>query len=230
MLKKFAPYLIASSLVAVNLVGFADTADSNNSQMFIEVGPGLSQVQTDIAQTLGATTVSTTDSSSYWGWHAGMGGIYHYRALGFGGELRYNAYAPYTQSFTGTLGAETANITAQYQTSSLSMLSLAQYYFNPTFKITGIAGLAYVLQKLNFTVSDSGIPSSSFSLNNNHVAPVLGLGLGYDITTHIGVAADIDYIFGTKPQVSDTSDINYINNYNSDAPIASANLSLIYSF
>ncbi len=142
------------------------------------------------------TTSGTTGGSAY-GVDAGY--LYYQTHWAYGGELAYDHYPASTMNFN-LEGALPGNF--DFKASDIALLAVGKYFFTPQWNIVAKAGAAYVMNQASYSVNDY-YNTVNNTQSNNIIAPVVGLGAGYQYSSHLGFSLEGQYIFAPEFNAQD---------------------------
>lgn len=98
-----------------------------------------------------------------------------------------------------------ADTTTTYKGYNFDILGVIKYTFDSGFSLFGKAGGAYVHQNAtsSLDISVDGISvSTSTSASGSRVAPEVALGVGYQLTSNLGLNLTADTVFAGTPSAS----------------------------
>ena len=172
-------------LTALLVSGFAASAQAG---VYVNAGAGIGGMDTkDFSNgTSGYNSMALRQGAAY---RFALGHLTHADKFSYGQEFGYTAY-PQNIYRSNAIFGTTDTYTGHY----FDALSVGKYTFDSGGYLLAKGGLALVTQKLARVTN--GVSSSSKS--SRKVKPELAIGVGYEVSEHVGVDANFSHVFGAQ--------------------------------
>ncbi len=202
---KISGLVLATSLALGSTAALADADYMTGGHPYVGVGLGYGGIVIPTASTFDNTTGSTGDETNSGGFAYAIkaGYLYGIQHFAVGGELSYNGFPNSTDnvSFLGT----SVNVDT-YKASSVNLLGVGEYFITPAVNVNVKAGGALTMQK--YDINPALTDGTSLSASSTQVLPVVGAGVGYNVTQHVVVGVDGLYTFGDRNSVVNSANTN----------------------
>ncbi len=216
--------LLSLLLLIISIPAWADYTFMSENQFYVGIAAGYGGMLTYRPQNLPVAANNNTQYTAFTAnngvaYRAEMGYLWAKAHDQYGLEIGYMGYPK------NTYDINYVTPTLVYKGYTTDLLVVLKHNYNSGLNIFGKIGAAYVDQRLinpqanNASAPDTSVNGKSIFRRNAKILPEVALGLGYNLTQHIGIDLSANYVFaGSSGQ--DLATANQAEDANKVASVA----------